>query len=263
MKLKGESKMKRITLPQWAVVLALVATLGMNFLANALPLNGNTTGELSDQFPVLITPAGYAFAIWGLIYLGLALFAFWQLLPAQRDNPMLHEIRAPFLLSSIANIAWIGFWHFEWVLLSLGAMLVLLGSLLMIYQRIRRHRPQMSRVERWLVQRPFSLYLGWITVATTLNVAVTLYDAGWRGGAITPTVWSVLLLLVVTGLAFWITGRGRDPVYGAVVIWALVGIAAKQSAVAPVALMASLAALLVGIAAIRAAPLPGRAQAIP
>lgn len=256
--------MKRITWQQWGVLLALGVTVGMNFLANALPLGGNTTGELSDSFPVLITPAGYAFAIWGLIYLGLTVFAVWQLLPAQRDNPLLKAIRGPFLLSSVANIGWIVFWHYELVPLSMVAMLVLLGSLLVIYQRIRSQRPFLTRLERWVVQRPFSLYLGWITVATILNAAVTLYDVGWRGGALSPTVWSVLLLVVVTVLAFWITGRGRDPVYGAVVIWALVGIAMKQQGgEAPVALMASLAALLVGIAAIRAAPLPGRAQAIP
>ncbi len=245
--------MKRIGLEQWGVVLALAGTLGMNYLANALPLGGNTTGELSDSFPVLITPAGYAFAIWGLIYLGLTLFAFYQLRPAQRNNGLLQAVRGPFLLSSLANIAWIVLWHYEQVPLSLLAMLGLLASLLVIYRRLVARRSTLSRTERWLVQLPFSLYLGWITVATVINVAVALYDAGWQGGIASSAIWSVLLLAIVTGLASWVTARGRDPVYGAVIVWALIGIVLKPNALTLVAIAASLAAIVVAIVALRAA----------
>lgn len=235
----------RPTLKSWAVLIALAATLVVNYLATTLPLGGKTTGELSDQYPIPITPAGYAFAIWGLIYLGLILFALYQLLPAQRDNPLLREIRGPFLLSSLANMAWIFFWHYEWVPLSLLAMGLILLSLLTIYRAIQARRAALSPLERWTVLRPFSLYLGWITVATVLNVATTLYSLGWRGAPLSPTMWSIFLLGVVALLAAWVTGRGRDPVYGAVVIWALLGIVAKPQGEAVVAWAAGSAALLV------------------
>ncbi len=155
---------------QILIVLAVVATIAVNGLANALPINGLQTGEISDSFPVYFTPAGYVFAIWGVIYLGLLAYAVYQALPAQRQSPRLRSIRTLFLVGSLANIAWIFLWHYQLFPLTLVAMLVLLGTLIGIYLRLRIGRTSPPLVERLAVDLPFSIYLGWITVATIANV---------------------------------------------------------------------------------------------
>ena len=180
--------MSRVTVQQFLVIAAVVATIAINALANALPLNGKTTGELSDQYPVLFTPAGYVFAVWGLIYLGLIAFAIYQALPRERDNPRLAAIRVPFLLSSVANIAWLFLWHYEYVTATEPMMLALLASLIVIYARLGIGRVEVSRGERWAVHAPFSLYLGWITIATIANTAITLYNLGWNGEPFSPSL---------------------------------------------------------------------------
>lgn len=223
-------------------VLALVITLVINGLANALPLNGRMTGEISDSFPVLFTPAGYVFAIWGLIYLLLSAFAVYQALPAQRDNPRLGRIGGWFIAASLFNSAWIFLWHYELFPLTMVAMLGLLVSLLVIYLRLEIGRSPASRAERLLVDLPFSVYLGWISVATIANAAVTLYDLGWNGGALGPLPWTVLVILVAAGLGAAMIFLRREVAYPLVLVWAFVGIAVRQSGTPAVAITAALAA---------------------
>jgi hypothetical protein len=103
--LEGGNAMKKDIIRQFVNVLAVVAVLVVNGLANALPLNNQTTGEISDRFQVYFVPAGYVFSIWGLIYLGLLAFAVFQALPAQRDNPRLRRVGYLFAASCVANIA--------------------------------------------------------------------------------------------------------------------------------------------------------------
>lgn len=234
------------------VVAAVIATIATNALANILPLNGQNTGEISDRFPVYITPPGYVFSIWSLIYAGLIAYAVYQALPAQRHNARLRAIAAPFLLSCAANIAWLFLWHYNYTALTIVAMLALLGSLLAIYARLRRG-PAPDVAERWLVHVPFSIYMGWITVATIVNATVVLYDAGWSGFGLDAQGWTSVLLAVGALIASTIAVRLRDAAYAAVIVWAFVGIAVKHagtSLVAPAAwAMAAAVALsiLVGL----------------
>lgn len=237
--------MERIKRSPWAVIVALIATIAANYLAIALPLGGNTTEELSDLYPVVVTPAGYAFSIWSLIYLGLIAFAIYQVLPAYRDRDVVRAIRGPFVLSSVANIAWIFLWHYEFVTLSLVAMLTILGALLAIYGRIAARLGDLSNLESWTVRWPFSLYLGWITVATIVNTSVVLYNFGWRGDPLTASAWGVLLIAVATAIGLVLSTRMRDPVYGSVIAWALVGIVVKRGTTDGVGLAAAIAAALV------------------
>ena len=188
--------MKRDTLRQIIIVIAVVATIVVNALANILPFNGQETGAISDRFAIYFVPAGYVFSIWGLIYLGLIAYAVFQALPAQRENPRLRSIGGLFLLSSVANIAWIFLWHYEVFAATLPVMLVLLGSLIAIYLRLGTGRTHVSRAETWMVRVPFSVYLGWITVATVANATQLLYFLGWNGGALGPEVWTVIMLAV-------------------------------------------------------------------
>ena len=161
-------------------VLLVLATLVVNILADALPINGLNTGAISDRFHVYFVPAGYVFAIWGLIYIGLITYGIYQALPAQRENPRLRSVDGFFALASLANIAWLFLWHYEQFVGTLAAMLVLLASLIAIYLRLGIGETQVSRSETWLVRVPFSIYLGWITVATIANVKEVLYSLKWN-----------------------------------------------------------------------------------
>lgn len=221
--------MNRDVVRQVINVLAVALTLTFNGLANALPLNGKTTGEISDRFDVLFVPAGYVFSIWGLIYIGLVAFAIYQALPAQRENPRLRRIGYWFALSSMANTAWLFFWHYEVFLGTIIVMLVLLLSLIMIYLRLDIGRQRVSRLEQWCVNIPFSIYLGWISVATIANVADVLYFYDWNGWGIAPEIWAVIMLVVGLVLAAAMSYLRRDMAYQLVLIWAFIGIAVKQA----------------------------------
>jgi tryptophan-rich sensory protein len=213
---------------QAAVVAALAGTIAVNGLANALPLNGRTTGSISDQFPLKITPPGYVFAIWGLIYGGLIGYAIYQALPAQRDNERLRRMAWPFVLSCAANVAWLFLWHYGQYRLTLGAMIGLLLSLITINLRGGRSEPA-PLAEKLLARLPFSIYLGWISVATIINVCVALYDAGWDGAPLSDQQWTAGLIGTAGALAA-IMGLGRrDAGFPLVIAWALAGVATKQA----------------------------------
>ena len=243
--------MSKDSLRQAVNVLAVIATIAVNVLANALPLNGLTTGEISDRFDVYFIPAGYVFSIWGLIYVALVAFAIYQALPAQRENPHLRRIGYLFAGSCAANIAWLFFWHYELFPLTLVAMAALLLLLIAIYLRLDIGRARVSSAEKWLVHIPFSIYLGWITVATIANVTSVLDYFNWSGWSISPQAWAVIMLIAAAGITSAVCLTRRDVAYALVIVWALAGIAIKHNnvtAVAPVAwaLTEVIALVLVG-----------------
>ena len=215
--------------------LGIAAVIFVNGLANSLPLNNLTTGEISDRFEVYFVPAGYVFSIWGLIYVALIAFGIYQVAPSQRQNQRLERIGLWFLLSCLANIAWLFCWHYEQFPLSLVMMLVLLVSLLVIYLRLDIRRARVSTAETWFVNHPFSLYLGWITVATIANVTSLLYYYGWDGWGISPQVWAVIMLAAAGIISALMSITRSDFVFSLVIIWAVIGIAVKHSAVPLVA----------------------------
>lgn len=228
--------MKKDRIRQIVNVLAVLFTIAINGLANALPLNGVTTGEISDRFDVYFVPAGYVFSIWGLIYIALIAFAVYQALPAQRENPRLKRIGYLFAASCLANITWLFLWHYEQFPLTLVAMLALLGLLIAIYLRIGSGgQEDVSTAERWMLHIPFSIYLGWITVATVANVTSLLDYLQWGGWGISEEVWMIIMLVVAGGIASAVTLIRRDVAYMLVILWAFVGIAVKHAAVSVVA----------------------------
>ena len=236
------------TLRQVFVILTVLATLIVNVLANALPLNGLNTGQISDRFHVYFVPAGYVFSIWGVIYIGLIAYAVYQALPSQRENPRLRQTGYLAALSGLANITWLFLWHYEQFPLTLVAMLALLGLLIAIYLRLGIGRKRASMAETWAVRIPFSIYLGWITVATVANVTSVLDYAKWSGFGIPPETWMLIILAVVLVIAALVSLTRRDLAYNLVILWALVGIARKHSAVALVANASWVTAALVAVA---------------
>ncbi len=239
--------MNKNTLRQYVNLLITIATIIFNGLANALPLNGQNTGQISDRFQVYFVPAGYVFSIWGLIYIGWLAFAIYQLLPAQRDNPRLGRIGYLFALSGIANMAWLFLWHYEYFVLTVVVMLALLLLLIAIYLRLQIGKVQVASVERWCVDIPFSVYLGWITVATIANITALLSYLQWNGWGISPEVWTLIMLTAGVFIASVISLTRGDIAYMLVIIWAFVGIAVKHADVPIVATGAWVTTALIGL----------------
>jgi benzodiazapine receptor len=228
-------------------IFLIIVTLAVNGMANALPLNGQMTGAISDRFKVYFVPAGYVFAIWGIIYVGLIAFGIYQALPAQHSNQRLRRIDYPFMLSCVANSVWIFMWHYSHFTLSLLVMLILLLSLLAIYVLLDIGRVPVKTVERWCVDIPFSIYLGWITVATIANATDALDNLGWHGGPIAPEVWAVIMLVAALAITCAVITTRHDIAYSLVIIWATLGIAVKQWATPLVAYTALLVAIVVAV----------------
>jgi hypothetical protein len=218
---------------QIATVVAYVATVVVNGLAVTLPLNGNTTAELSDRFQVLVTPANYVFSIWSIIYILLGAFTLYQALPRMRSDPDLRAIGYLPVLTGLLNTLWIFLWHYEVFAATVPVMVALLVTLAVIHGRLRGVRAA-GGAKRWLIVLPFSVYLGWITVATIANISQMLYWAGFRGGPLSEDAWAVIVLAVGVAIAAIMLVREADWAYGLVIVWAYVGIAAKQTATAAV-----------------------------
>ncbi len=194
------------------------------------------TGQISDRFHVYFVPAGYVFSIWGLIYLGLISFAIFQALPAQRENPRLRATGWWIALGGLANSAWIFLWHYEQFPLTLIAMFTLLGTLIITYLRLGIGRSTVSKVETWAVRVPFSIYLGWITVASVANVTSVLDYVKWDRVGLAPEGWMVIMLAAVLDITLAMIFTRRDTAFTLVILWALAGISVRFAALAAVSI---------------------------
>lgn len=224
------ARTKRLT---WAVLntAALVVALVCNGLANALPLNGMGTGQLSDLYPNLFVPMGLTFSIWGLIYLWLLAFVAYgfAVVGAERERNPLSLIGPWFVVNCLANAGWIFAWHWLQVELSLLIMGVILTSLIAMYLRLGVGAQAAPGADRWLVHAPVSLYLGWITVATIANVTTVAVDLGVPPFGTVQAALTVGVLATAVLIAARMLQARRDVVFALVVAWALFGIYIKRS----------------------------------
>ncbi len=209
-----------------AVLIAFI----VNVLSNIYPLNGLTIGGISNTLfkNVLITPANYAFAIWGLIYLGLFALAIFQVLPSQRENPYLRKIGYLLTIASVAQSIWVYLFLSRLFVLSVIAMLLILIPLIFMYLRLGIGTTSASRAEKWFIRYPIGIYLGWISVATIVNVASALYIKNWNGFSISPEVWTVTMVIIATSIAAIALLQHQDITYSGVTVWALIAIAIKH-----------------------------------
>jgi len=221
--------MSKDFLRRFSNLFSIILALTVNVLASALPLNGQNTGEISDRFQVFFVPAGYVFTIWFLIFVGWIAFAIFQFLPAQKENPRLHNLGYWFALSGVFNAAWLFCWHFNLFGLSVLVMLALLGTLIMSYVKLDVGRAVISQSEKWAVDVSISVYLGWISVATVANITSWLYSINWNGFGITPQVWAVIMLVVASLIGVMMALSRKDSGYLFVFVWAFAGIAVKQA----------------------------------
>jgi len=221
--------MKKMNKRQIITILVTLLTIALNGLANTLPFNGQGTGEISDRFSILFVPDGYVFSIWGLIYIGLIMFTVFQALNSQRDNSLIEAITPAYWIANIANVVWLFLWHWEYFPLTLLAMLTILGSLIALYLQFGKTKSPLTSSEAWLVKVPFSIYLGWISVATIANFSQVLFFAGWNGFGLSSVIWTVIMISVATLLGILMLLREKDYAYAGVLVWAFIGIASKQA----------------------------------
>ena len=225
----------RFPLLALANLFGFAAMVTVNYLANSLPLNGKTPGQLSDQYVTLFVPAGLTFSIWGVIYLALTA---WVLLPvAGLLNPKLRATTPPsventgwlFFLTCILNIAWLFAWHWQHLWLSVAAMVSLLTTLLVLNENIRNGRAKVNAFEKQVAHTAFGLYQGWITVALIANVTALFVASGWQGFGIPEPTWAILMIATGAGLAVFMVLSRNMMFHGLAVAWALLGIYIKRT----------------------------------
>jgi len=211
-------------------ILAFALTVLINSLAGSTTLiGGKSTAEISDLNPTLITPAGYVFAIWGIIYILLGVFVIFQALPNEKGKDYQNKIGWLFALSNLLNISWLFLWQNEILSLSVVIMFLLLASLIAIYLRLNIGKSAAPLREKLAVHLPFSVYLGWITIASIANVAAFLVSVNWDGFGISLETWAILIIIVALLITLAVIVTRKDVAYALVIIWALMGIAAKQT----------------------------------
>ncbi|KST62184.1 hypothetical protein [Mastigocoleus testarum] len=226
----SSSSNHRDFLRQIVTLVAIILAFVVNVASNIFPFNGLTIGQISNTLfkEVLIIPANYAFVIWGLIYLGLFAFATYQVLPNQRNDPDLRKIGYFLVIASIAQSIWVYLFSFRLFTLSVVAMVIILLPLIATYLHLGTSKTATSRVKRWCVHYPIGIYLGWISVATVVNVASALYAQNWNSWGISAQAWTVIMTLVAAAISVVTVLQNRDLTYTGVTIWALVAIAIKN-----------------------------------
>jgi len=211
-------------------VVFFAANIVFNVLANSLPLGGNTTGELSAMYPNLFTPAPITFSIWGIIYLLLGLFCgyqastWWRTGNNQQVISVVNRMGWRFILTNIGGISWLLAWHYQQVLLSVVIMLGYLLTLIDIHRKFEIGTRSPALAEKYYVHIPFSIYLGWLSVATVANITTLLVNWPWRAGLTNQALWTTLMIAVVVLLALWMIWKRHNVFFGITIIWALLGI---------------------------------------
>ncbi len=208
-------------------------TVIVNALANIIPIGGNLTGDIANGIPNLFVPTGLTFAIWSIIYVLIIIFGIYQIKDIfnkekKQDTPYIEKIGVFFILASIGNITWIFLWHYEQIVLSMLPMLLLFFSLLMIYQRLEIGKSKTQLKKKIFYHLPFSVYFGWITVATVANITAVLVETNWNALNINPEIWIILIISIVVLLTILILIKRKDIAYCLVIIWALFGIYLKR-----------------------------------
>lgn len=240
-KKKAAAKDSKTGLYLGGITIGLVFMITMNMLATLLPLNGITTAAISDSFKVFFVPAGYVFAIWGVIYLTQIALT-WQLFSKRKTlAPQISKLFGWVVAGHIANALWLVFWHYQMIFFTLPLMLVLLISLIQQYRIIR------AEVNDVVIQSATSIYLGWISVATIANVTDVLWAAGWNGSGIAPELWAALMIVIAGLLAGTIVLRERDYVYPIVITWSIIGIAVKFSTIIAITWSVGIAIVIIAI----------------
>ena len=228
---------------------ALIIMLTANTLANALPINGYNTGQISSFYPNLFVPDGFTFSIWSVIYLLLIGFVVistkWLWYKEDAVPGQLAAAIAPlFMITCLLNAAWIMAWHYLQVVISVIIMLAFLGMLIYIYLKLQSYRTLLSPFQKLFLYTPFVVYLGWISVATIANITALLVHYKWDGGPMSEPAWSITMISIASLLAMIFIWKKSDRAYALVIAWALLGIYRGQGDMTPAIGYAALAGIV-------------------
>ncbi|MEO0556592.1 MAG: tryptophan-rich sensory protein [Bacteroidota bacterium] len=223
---------------QHAVIAAALYKVILNALAGAGLLFDVQTGAVSDAVPTAVTPAGPAFSIWGLIFLGVLVFAGWQARPSAR-GPRYDALAMPFIVANLLC----GTWQLVWLNQLFGASAFIIFGILiaLVWLTLRLDRMEMTTVERWTLGVPTALFLAWLTVAAPVNLTLWLHTLGWTNGAL----WGPILIGVVSAIGAALLNRTGDVAFAGVLLWAFAWIAVKQSDAMPLLIVLTLGALAI------------------
>ncbi len=231
--------------------IAFIAMIFVNYLSNTGLINNNTNATVSQAYENLFTPAGYAFSIWGIIYLLLLGFVIYQgigLFSKTKDNNLATQVGWWFVISCVANSLWLFAWLYELLFISLGIMLILLFFLIKIILRTGAQISSQPFEVRFFIWLPFSIYAGWISVATIANIAALLTQLQWNGFGLSDTFWTVTMIFIAGLLNLIVSWKRNMSVFAIVGVWALVAIAVanqeENSSVFYSAIVASVVLLL-------------------
>jgi translocator protein len=232
---------------------AFAAMFAINALANTLPINGLNTGDVSALYPNFFVPDGFTFSIWSIIYLWLIVFAgyatnvlIWLPKIDQRHQRIV-SILPLFWITCLLNASWIIAWHYLYIWVSLFIMLLFLGTLILLFNRLNKHRAHPRKRDHMLVEVPFIIYLGWISVATIANTTALLVSLGYSGAPLGEATWSMVLIMIATGLGIWMAVINHRPAYTLVICWALWGIYRSQHMENPTIGAMALGCMAIGI----------------
>ncbi|MCZ2084462.1 MAG: tryptophan-rich sensory protein [Flavobacteriales bacterium] len=206
----------------------LVFTIIFNYLSNTGIFNGKTIANVSNQYHNLFTPAGYAFSIWGIIYLLLIIFVFYTgrslFNPSKNESDgFVEKIGWWFVVSCLANCAWILTWLYGFTGLSVIVLLIAFISLLMILMEALKYNS--GNAQKWFINFPFQIYAGWVSVALIAAVAAWLTKIEWSGLGISDVSWTIILIIIASLIHIFMTWKKNAPVFAFVAVWALVAIA--------------------------------------
>lgn len=214
-------------------------------LADLIPYNGISTFEASRKINIYFQPARFTYYIWIIIFLGLIVFTIYQALPAQKENKTLRKIGWWYVGGCLALMAWMVFLHYQNYLLLTLMMITLLITLLVIYEKLGIGLEKVGTGMKFFVNLPFSIYLGWVTMATIGNVSNYLTISGWDGFGINPKIWAVVMMVVTIVIAELTAFNRQDLAYLAVFVWSFIGLAVNQKGVSPLFEAACVSAAIV------------------
>lgn len=229
----------------------LVFTVIFNYLSNTGIFNGKTIGNVSDQYHNLFTPAGYAFSIWGVIYLLLLGFVIYTgrslFNPAKNEaDDFVEKIGWWFVISCLANCAWIVTWLYGLTGLSVIVLVISLTCLLIILKHALIYTE--NNAKRWLINIPFQIYSGWVSVALIAATAAWLKKINWSGWGISEVNWTIILIIIASVIHLFMTWKKNAPIFALAAVWALVAIAqSNKMEISPVYWVAISAAILLFI----------------
>lgn len=200
----------------------------ISYYSNTGAIADETMATVSQKYENMFTPAGYAFSIWGFIYIGLFGFIIFQardIFSKEHRADVVLQIGWWFVISCLANVLWIFAWLHEFLLLSVGLMLVLLFSLVKIILNTRMELDDEDLPTIAFVWWPFSFYSGWVSVALIANIAAYLTAVNWNGFGISEVTWTIIMILIAAAINITITWTRNMREFTLVGVWALVAIA--------------------------------------